>query len=787
MSLARTPAETVSADFALLGGGLASQGFTSLNDLFFSAEDLYSAAGESVAAGSLFGKDVLAPVTQSYVKAVGGAWDTSGVWSLRGVSNALVLGSGFPVGSGTWVVAAKADAAATQVLDLDWDDRVRRACTFATQTVSLTTSWQVFRIPYNTVTGISGCDSATTGNAVTAAAAAPSISTNVYTAWMGFIPAFQQMLIANQPTAPEQAANKAYVDAAVAGQIISGGGALPITGGTLTGPLTAPEINGTTDCALASSVANCVATASSALIPPATSGTYTQFAAMAATALCTFDPATGGGITGVFPGALGLGYGTTGSIGPAVTVTTPTGATGSGLAVTANVVGGQVTSYTVTNPGSGYSVCPAIAVAAPPAAVAPTPVLDQRRGLTSYSADVRVDDFGCAADGVTDDTQCFNDAIQYATAGGTRAGSVTLTQGKTYFVGTITGYMQTAWDDGTAPSTDTCGGAPCTNLPPETPGYVGYAIKIPSGQTTPLTIYGNGATIQSSFTSTVAESPTYTLSAPFFAMFGSDAPISAWNLYDININHAFIGAEAKSAAYWRWDKVSMNEFGIATLLGSSQFDVFRDTIIQSAEAGFVIGGWWGVRAPTTSLEGNAYLNAENLGDGTDLENTVFYGANWPTLSQSQTVQNALDTWFNTNFFHVSENQTRLTDQGQANLGVVTDSMWRGIYHVMFAMYSRYGRPVLGVTVHQANIKGTQNYPIVATSAISWVIDGLGTEDVGYCDANSTYGAYGSSSCPSPYDSVNTELPGAVLLYGFQNMFAPRAVGGGRRSGVGGVC
>jgi len=770
---ARVPAETVSADFALLGGGLASQGFTSLNDLFFSAEDLYSAAGESVAAGSLFGKDAAAPVTGSYVKAVGGAWDSSGVWSLRGVSNALVLGSGFPVGSGTWVVAAKADAATTQVWTLTGSTGTA-SCTFATQTLSLTTSWQVFRIPYNTVTGISGCDLGTTGNAVTASGAAPSVSTNVYTAWMGFVPAFQQLLIANQPTVANQAANKAYVDAAVAGQIISGGGALPISGGTLTGELTAPEINGTTDCALSSSVANCVATASSALIPPATSGSYTQYGAMTATAICTYDPATGGGITGVFPGTLGFGYVTA----PAVTATTQIGATGSGLAVTANVAGGQVTSYTVTNPGSGYAGCPTISVAAPPAAAAPAPVLDQRRGVTSYSADVRVDDFGCAADGVTDDTQCFNDAIQYATAGGTRSGSVTLTQGKTYFIGTITGYMQTAWDDGTAPNTDTCGGAPCTNLAPETPGYVGYAIRIPSGQATPLTIYGNGATMQSSFNSSVAGSPTYTLNAPYFAMFGSDAPIAAWNLYDVNINRVFIGAETKSAAYWRWDKVSMNGIGIATLLGSSQFDVFRDTIIQNAEAGFVIGGWWGVRAPTTSLEGDIYLNGENLGDGTDLENTVFYGSNWPTLSQSQTVQNALDTWFNTNFFHVNENQTRLTDQGQANLGVVTDSMWRGIYHVMLAMYTRYGRPVLGVTVHQANVKGTQNYPIVVTSAINWDIDYIGTEDVGQCDGNSAYGAYGSASCPNPYDSVNTELPGVVLAYGFQNMFVRDIVSSG---------
>ncbi len=765
LEAARMAPETISADFAALGGGAANQGFSSLNDLFFSAEDLYSAAGsggESVAAGSLFGKDGNAPVTGSYVKAVGGAWDTSGVWSLRGLANWLVLGKTFPAGSGTWVLAAKADAAATQELKLTGSTGAA-SCTFADQTVSLTTSWQVFRIPYNSVTGVSGCDSATQGNPVTAAGLTPSVSTNVETAWVGFVPAYQQLLVANAPTAENQAANKGYVDAQIAGVVVSGGG-LPITGGTLTGPLFAPAIDGTTDCALSTSVASCVAGAASALIPPATTGSYTQYAVMPATAQCVYDPLSGGGITAVVPGQLGLGY----VSAPALTITS---SSGSGLAVTANVSGGQVTSYTVTNGGSGYTSCPTVSVAPPPSGALPVPVLDQRRGVNSYSAEVRVDDFGCAADGVTDDTQCFNDAISYATQNGSRGGSVTLTQGKTYYIGTVTGYMQTAWDDGTAPSSDTCGGVACTNIAPETPGYLGYAIRVQSGQATPLTIYGNGATIVSAYTATAAEAASYSLSAPYFAVFGSDGEIGSWNLYDVNINKAFIGVATRAGAYWRWDRVSMNSVGIAVLAGSSQYDSFRDTFIQNGTAGIIIGGWWGNRAPGTSVSGNLFLNEENLGDATYVDGMTFYGWNWPSQSQSQTVQNSLDTWFNTNFFHVGDNQARLTDQDQANLGVVTDSMWRGIYQVMFATYSRYGRPVLSVEVHNANIKGTQNYPIVATAANGWVIDTLGVEDVGFCDANGSYGSFGSTSCPSPYDSVNNELPGAVLLYGFQNIFA----------------
>jgi hypothetical protein len=296
---ARAGSNTVSADFVALGGGASSLpglgAFTSLNDLFFSAEDLYSANGEAVAAGSLFGKDAAAPVTGSYVKAVGGAWDTSGGWVVRGVANGLILGAGFPAGSGTWFVAAKADVAAQQELRLTGVGSLA-GCVYADQTVSLTPSWQVFRIAYNTVTGNSSCDSGTQGTAVSASGLAPSVagggSTNVETAWVAFVPATQQLVLANAPTAGNQAANKAYVDAQVASQIVNGGGSLPITGGTMTGALNAPVVNGTTDCGLAGSVSGCVAavgaSGGSALIPPGTVGTYTQGASVQATAQCVY-------------------------------------------------------------------------------------------------------------------------------------------------------------------------------------------------------------------------------------------------------------------------------------------------------------------------------------------------------------------------------------------------------------------------------------------------------------------------------------------------------------------
>ncbi len=763
LETARLDEGRATADFALLGGGAANQAFSSLNDLFLTAEDLLSPAGESNGTGSQSGRDATAPVTGSYVRALGGAWDTGGNWSVRGSSGAFLLGQGFPAGNGTWEIAAKADTAASQELKLT-GTAGGQSCVFADQIVNLTTSWQIFRIPYNTVTGNTACDSGTAGNTVNAQAMPPSTTTNVETAWMAFVPAFQQLLVANAPTTPEQAANKAYVDQAVATQIANGSGELPLAGGTMTGALNAPVVNGTANCALAGSVNGCVGSAASALIPPGTTGSFAQYATMPATAQCVYDPTQGGAITSVVPGQLGQGY----TVAPLVSVS---GGGGSGLQVTANLSNGSVTSYTVSSGGSGYTNCPSISVAPPPAASQPAPVLDQRRGATTYSADIRVDDFGCAGDGVTDDTQCFNNAIQYATASGRHAGSITLTQGKTYFIGTITGYMQTAWDDGTAPPTDTCNGVPCTNLPPETPGYVGYAIRVVSSPGAPLTIYGNGATIASDFQGSAVSAAQYTLASPYFAVFGSDGSITDWNLYDLNIRSAFIGAMTYSAAHWDWDRVNLSGTGMIALLGSSQLDNFQNINAQSMMSGIVVGGWWKSRAPATSTSGAAILNEYNLGDSTHLDGINFTGYGFGSLAQSQTAQNALDTWFNTYFFHVQDNQTRLTDQNRAPAGGVTDSLWRGIYEIMLAVYSRYYRPVIDVQVRNASVKFTQNYMVVGTAATNWKFDTLGAEVVGWCDGNSQFGAYGSTACPNPYDSVNNQLPGAVLLYDFQGIRA----------------
>lgn len=755
---ARLAANTVSADFALLGAGNSNQAFASLNDLFLSAEDLLWTAGESGGTGSQFGKDSLAPVTGSYVKAIGGAWDTSGVWHVRGIANSLVLGKNFPVGSGSWYIAVKADTPSTQELKLTGNNGSGTTCTFADKTVSLTTSWQVFSVPYNTVTGNPSCDNATSGNPVTAAGLAPGTSTNVETAWLSFVPAFQSILIAQSPTQANQAATKGYVDQAITNQITNGSGVLSLAGGTLTGPLTGPEINGTTNCALSSSVSACISSASSALIPPGTTGTYTQGNAITATTTCVYDLTRGGLITQVNPGALGIGYTTA----PTVSVNN-TGTGGTGLAVTANVTSGQISSYTITNGGSGYTNCPVITIASPSLAPNPIPVLDQRRGTSTYSTVVRVDDFGCAADGVTDDTQCINNAIAFATKNGTSPGTISFTANRTYYVAQVTGYMPTGADDGSAPASgDTCAmsnaaqhppiaGSACVPLTPETPGQLGFSIRVPDN----LTIYGNSATLKGAFGEL---STTFTLAPPYIAMFGAEQQYVYYTVRDLNIAHAFIGwACPEFGGEWQFHNVNTNTTGISILANVLQLSTFRD-INFSSMAGIIVGGWWQCRAASQCPLGTSGDFADNI----LLDGYQFFALAATTPSGGVVAnQNGLDTWFNTYFFHVGDNSTRMTDSQYAQLGADKDSFWRGIFGIGIAYYSRYQRSSNADEIRNYVDKVAMSYPIVITTPNDLLIDSMAGENTGDCEAGEPWGTPGI--CPNPYDPVNNQLEADILF------------------------
>jgi len=256
-------------------------------------------------------------------------------------------------------------------------------------------------------------------------------------------------------------------------------------------------VPGTGVCSALASVAACISSSGSALIPPGTTGSFSQYNAVLATASCSVNAVSG--TISIFPQAFGSGY--TGSTVPVTVTGLPTGA--SLGTVTGNVVGGQITSYTITGANSGFiagtglgTLCPVtITVPAPAAPSTPIPVLNLNNSLTSYTPTVRPEDCGAAADGVTDDTQAINDCIQYVTNGGKAAGTLSFTSGKTYFVGSVSGTYTGAGDDGTVPvaATATCtasGGV--VSICTVNPGSLGYGLTTKT--ITPVSIgSGTGA------------------------------------------------------------------------------------------------------------------------------------------------------------------------------------------------------------------------------------------------------------------------------------------------------
>lgn len=271
------------------------------------------------------------------------------------------------------------------------------------------------------------------------------------------------LLLNGDPMQPLQAADKHYVDSSLSQ-------AVPLTGGSLSGPLSAPAVNTVQNCALSANIAACLSsagTSNAAIVPIGTTGAFKQYQAMQAGASCSLDQSTG--MLTILPTNLGAGYTTA----PTVTWTLYSANTGTLGTIIASVSGGQVTSYSVSGANSGWHTiapvsCPInITVGAPPTPTKPVPLANMNKSVQAYQPNVNVDDFGAAGDGSTDDTLAINYASRYAASIGA---SLSFTSGKKYYVGTVTGYYQGGYDDGSVPiaSTFTCtssGGvpvSPCT-------------------------------------------------------------------------------------------------------------------------------------------------------------------------------------------------------------------------------------------------------------------------------------------------------------------------------------
>src|ERR1019366_3859308 len=210
------------------------------------------------------------------------------------------------------------------------------------------------------------------------------------------------------------------------------------------------------------------------------------------------------------------------------------------------------------------------------------------------------------------------------------------------------------------------------------------------------------------------------------------------------------------ASYWHFRNVTTGSVGISILTHVLQLSELHDIFFASM-SGIVVGGWWSCRTSQYNCP-----TAGDFADNITVDNYRYNG--WaPTLPVGGVVANqaGLDGWFNTYFFHVGDNLTRMTDGQYARLSLDTDSYWRGIFGVGIAYYSRYGRGSNNDTVHNMIDKVGMSYPIIMTTPISALIDTLNGEGVGGCGGGNAWGTPGY--CPNPYDSVDNQLEASILF------------------------
>lgn len=495
---------------------------------------------------------------------------------------------------------------------------------------------------------------------------------------------------------------------------------------------------------------------------------------------CEYNIPGGGQITKIVPLFFGHGY----LSPPNLTITGGGGGTGLSLTpVLGGTDGSQVVSYTINNPGSGYTGCPTVQVSAPPANAAPVSVTDYRQGPNATQAINNVDTFGAVGDGSTDDSLALQAAIVYATKGSTAAGTISLNPNKNYhFSGNyLSGYFQTGFDDGTAPATGTCtnrniangiGGTACTQIAPETPGYIGYILNSASEQQAGLTIDCNGATLSGPFNPTAAagtnlgllDLPTTvgTMASPYVALFGGN--MTGMKLKHCVISNFFIGALSLTASQQNFDDVTFNNGAVSMYYENAQLSTWNNITTNQMATPLVLGGYWACGNVSSSC-----INGFNIFDASVFSNVNFNGLNFDTTAHFVTAMNNLNTWFDNYFYHSVDNYNRWSDQTSASLtpGGCTAgaciSDYVGIYGAGYSMYARQGRVQVFPQVINLNSRSANNYEVVMTFPFQPTVNVGSGETAAVCNNNASI-IFGSATCPNLYNYSANQLFSPVYMW-----------------------
>ena len=310
----------------------------------------------------------------------------------------------------------------------------------------------------------------------------------------------------------------------------------------------------------------------------------------------------------------------------------------------------------------------------------------------------------------------------------------------------------------------TCGGVPCRYLAPETPARIGYGVELPNN----VTIEGNGASVTGGYVGPAAGAASYGNDFPYIATF---ANVHGGNdiIRNLTFMNAFIGV-GNVGAFMDFENDSF-QTAIAVQGEQAQFVIMHNinyNCVCAGRAGVVVGGQWGTRSPAFGLEGGEIANSLNIADGMHITNMNFFqGYATPTN------QKALDCWFDRNFFHLEDQGihnalecyeppggvVRMTDQDEA-AQQEPDDLWRGIFGIPVAIYTRYGRPTNNPVVKNLQAKHNLSYGLVAGPHINaGIVETMGFEGSGECEGGAIYG---SAECPNPYEPFAKKPLGVIL-------------------------
>lgn len=360
---------------------------------------------------------------------------------------------------------------------------------------------------------------------------------------------------------------------------------------------------------------------------------------------------------------------------------------------------------------------------------------------------VAVDSQGAVGDGITDDRQAFQKAIEISKLDKTNA--ICLSKNKRYLVASIGGTIRLPGDNGLCPPI----AANCKNMPPEDSFVQAYSISFPSN----FKIYGNGAEVVgpwtsnrrvgldvpytfvcSSDTSRSSIQPQFKGSPSYVLNYGNCSNVI---VQDLKFEHTFVamfipGMLSNSI----FDRLTFGTTGIEMLVHYADRNVFTNWQGNNSYAGKIVGGWWIHRCCT----GDSRTDDIAMGGYNDLEVTNRYVVT--QMGDPTKDAEVLDKYFDT-YFYKSAN----TDNERA-LQHKPTNQYHGIFGMGLITYSRYGRPSNNGILDNIVCEGQVRQCIYSDA--TWyqaTINSVAEEGMGYCHGPLLGGpAFGSQECPDPY-------------------------------------